>query len=135
MIETKVPKDIRVYKTKIMGPFTLRNIICLTIMGTLDLVIIKYFFAGLNLSRNQWVYMLMIIDCPIAAFGWIEVMGMPLERYLKIILITNFLSPTYRLITNKIYKYKKPEDPKSKKKKAKISKKVLKEHPEYIAYK
>ena len=136
MIETKVPKDIRVYETKIMGPFTLRNIICLTIMGVLDFFLYNTIFRDLKLSVNELIYILMIIDCPIAAIGWVKYMGMPIEQYLKIIITTNFLSPSYRLISNKIYEYKKVENSDDKKKKKKkITKKMINNHPEYIGYK
>ena len=36
MIETKVPKDIRVYKTKIIGPLSFRQLICLIVAVIVD---------------------------------------------------------------------------------------------------
>ena len=37
MIETKMPKDIRAYKTKLIGPFTGRQAICVVIAASYSL--------------------------------------------------------------------------------------------------
>ena len=36
MVETNIPKDIRVYKTRVVGPLTLRQLICLCVAAALD---------------------------------------------------------------------------------------------------
>ena len=38
MIETKMPKDIRAYKTKLIGPFTGRQAICVVIAGIVFII-------------------------------------------------------------------------------------------------
>ena len=39
MIETKMPKDIRSYKTKLIGPFTMRQLACIAVMGVVDIIL------------------------------------------------------------------------------------------------
>ena len=39
MIEAKMPKDIRVYETKLIGPLTLRQTICLCVAIFVDIVL------------------------------------------------------------------------------------------------
>lgn len=39
MIEAKMPKDIRVYETKLIGPLTLRQTICLCVAIFVDIIL------------------------------------------------------------------------------------------------
>ena len=102
MIETKVPKDIRAYKTKIIGPFSLRQLICLIVAAIVDGFV--YFGTqafGIELSINMMIYGVIFIDLPIFAF-MIEVEGLPMEVYLKEIILKQFTAKTKRTAETRI---------------------------------
>lgn len=96
MIEAKVPKDIRSYKTKMVGPLTLRQFLCIFIIGIMDFAIYSYIIKPLHINIDLLVYIFMFLDLPIAAFGWIEPMNMPLEKYLRKIIVNLFITPKNR---------------------------------------
>lgn len=129
MIETKVPKDISVYETKIAGPLTLRQLICLTVSVIID-YLVYVFVLDKFVSPDYYVYIFAMIDVPILAFTF-KPMGMKMEVYLKAVLKDNIVRPTKRIAINKLANTS--QNPV--KKKTKITKKILKEHPEYKAYK
>ena len=81
MIETKVPMDIRKYKSKFIGPFTTRQLICGIIAGCLDIVLYFLIVEPLGISLRPAIFLLVLVDCPILAFT-IEPLGMPMETYL-----------------------------------------------------
>ena len=82
MIETKVPKDIRVYETKIIGPFSLRQAVCFLLLIFLDILIYSFMINPFSISADYAVYLLCLVDIPVAAFGFVKVMGVPREKYL-----------------------------------------------------
>ena len=138
MIETKVPKDIRSYETKIIGPFTMRQTIAIGIMVLVDILLFLWVLRPMKVSANAMVYVLMFFDIPVAAFGFIKVMGMPLEKYLRSYIIYTLLAPAKRgeepVFIKKTDLLKAPAETGSSKKKKPLSKKDLAEHPEYRPY-
>lgn len=96
MIETKMPKDIRTYKTKLIGPFTMRQIICVAVMTVVDITLYALVIQPFQLSTEFIIYGLILVDVPIGAFGWIEPQGLPLEKYLKNVLLRSFIAPVNR---------------------------------------
>lgn len=133
MIETKVPKDIRVYETKLIGPFTARQFVCLVITGVFDVFAYSVVFKPLNLSSDFLIYAVLFVDLPLIAFGWVKPMGIPLERYLKMLIVTNFLSPRKRTAKNKIAMINVAQVMSKKQLKIhnKKVKRVLKKNPKY----
>lgn len=129
MIETKVPKDIRVYETKIIGPFSLRQAVCFLLLIFLDILIYSFVINPFSISADYAVYLLCLVDIPVAAFGFVKVMGVPLEKYLGSVIKSSFLSPTGRKLERRVVHEKN-----RKKKKKKISGKDRKAHPEYRPY-
>lgn len=103
MIEVKVPKDIRTYKTKVIGPFTVRQGVCLVIMAIVDYLFYKFLFQNLGLELDYFIYFGVFIDVPIAIFGWLEPYDMKMEQYLKKVILRSFLAPVKRKSSNKIY--------------------------------
>lgn len=79
MIEREVLQDIRKYKKKVIGPFSLREIICLGL--ALIVCIPTYFFLSKYLVRNAVLFIIMLIATPFLLCGWKEMYGMPFERY------------------------------------------------------
>ena len=136
MVETKVPKDIRSYKTKIIGPLSLRQLICLILAVILDGL--AYFVAqslDIKLSINLIIYGVMFLDLPILAF-MIEVEGLALEVYLQKILFKQFSVKTKRVAETRINT--KPElKPMSKKELKNYQNKqksIQRKHPELKSY-
>ena len=120
MIETKMPKDIRIYKTKVIGPFTLRQSLCILLMIGLDVFLYSAIIKPLSLPMEFIVYGFMLIDVPISAFGWFEPMGMPLENYIRDVILRAYIAPTKRKVVSVV---KMPKNTKSGKTKATKAKK------------
>lgn len=136
MIETKVPKDIRSYKTKIIGPFSLRQLICLVVAILVDgLAYLIISSMGIKLSMNLVIYGVMFIDLPILAFI-IEPQGMPMEKYIQKVLLTGFLKPSKRKAETLLYEDQKKTPLTKKEKKERIKKinAVGRKHPELKAF-
>lgn len=120
MIETKMPKDIRSYKTKLIGPFTMRQIICVAVMAVVDFILYALVIQPFQLQAEFIIYGLIFVDVPIGAFGWIEPQGLPLEKYLKDVLLRSFIAPVKRKPQRILYEERlSAEKPKGTKKKAK----------------
>ena len=94
MIEVKVPKDILKYKTRLVGPFTSRQILCLGIALAFDVLFYKLAYQPLGMPVEFLFYVILFLDIPIMAFGYCTPMDLPLEKYLKILVQTKFLAPS-----------------------------------------
>ena len=120
MIESKMPKDIRAYKTKLIGPFSGRQLICIGIMLAVDFLLFQLIILPMELPLEFVIYGLVFIDVPIGAFGWVEINGMPLETYIKEVVLKMVLAPAKRKPKHIIYEEKTNiPDKKAKKKKKK----------------
>lgn len=137
MIEMEIPKDIRKYESKLIGPFSTRQTVCVVAAGVFALILGK----GFTFLPTDMKYMLIGVLCvPILAFGWIKPYGMKLEQFLSTAITTTLLSPKKRLyMTNNIYMSRaKPigmvtlNPPKKKKDK---KEKPRAKSAEYISYK
>lgn len=94
MIEIQIPKDIRKYEAKLIGPFTLRQLICF-ILGCIVAYVVYTLMSKINLSEDA-MPIAMVSCAPVLAFGWIKPYGMPLEKFLQTALISTLLAPTER---------------------------------------
>ena len=82
MIEIEVNQDIREYKTKLIGPFTTRQVICLILGGTT--VIGAYNLLQPYLTSDTTTFVCMILAVPfILMSGIFEPHGMKMEDFLK----------------------------------------------------
>ena len=136
MIEFKVPKDIRVYETKVFGPLTLRQTLCVLGMIVFDLTVYFGVLKPLHLKVELAIYLFLIPNVLIGLFGWMKPNGVPFEKWLKGFLINTFIAPTRRKVSNVIVKMEAPKISKKEAKKAeKNLKKEVKNHPEWKAYK
>lgn len=102
MIERKVPKDIRNYKTKVLGPFTVRQLICVGVMIVIDIILYMTVYDFFNLTPDSFMYVVFAFDTVIAAF-MLEPAGLPMEKYLMKIILPNFTNPKSRKMKNKFY--------------------------------
>lgn len=123
MIEIEVNQDIREYKTKLIGPFTTRQVICLILGGTT--VISAYNLLQPYLTSDTTTFVCMILAVPfILMSGIFEPHGMKMEDFLRASFVSLVLSPTVRKyeLENSYNKQLMEERKKKKKKKRKKSK-------------
>ena len=135
-VETKVPKDIRVYKESVLGPFTFRQVICIGVALVTDIVFYKFLCGPLHMSLNTMIYFLIFADVPIMAFS-VDSQGVPMEQYFKNVVLRSFITPRYRR-TKKVLNEsaeRKALSSKEQKKLNKRMKKILKEQPDLTPYK
>lgn len=135
MIQVNVPKDIRSYKTKIIGPFSLRQLIAVAFTLAVDLGLYNFIFRPMEIPNEWLIYAICFVSLPPLAFGFIEIMGMPLEKYITVWFYTymTILFFDKRKAEN-VVERKMPDKTEDKKNKKKITKKEMMEHPEYHAY-
>lgn len=137
MIETKVPKDVRAYKTKIIGPFTLRQIVCFVAAALFDGIIYLLSVAfGIELNMQIVIYGLIFINMPILMFV-LEPQGMPMEQFLSKVVFMNFVKPNKRKAEKLLFEeQKKPAlTKKQKKEREKTINQIGHKNPSLRAYK
>lgn len=88
MIEVKVPKEIRKYKEKILGGFSLRQLFFLIITGSI--VIPIYLYLKNYLGDDITGYVIMIIAVPLLLAGFYEKDGLTFEKYIGYFIRFNF---------------------------------------------
>ena len=105
MIEIEIPQDISKYESKLIGPFTTRQTIC--VVG-LAVGCISSFFA---------------VSSPFALIGWYKPYGMHFEKFAKSVFVSLILAPAKRLykIDNVYDRFDKMIDAEEKAKLAKES--------------
>lgn len=98
-IEMEIPKDIRKYKKKLVGPLTARQTlfsIPAIVFGGLVFYAFKDVFQG-----DVHIFLTILTALPFLMLGWIEVYGMPLERFIKTAFVSTILSPANRKYVTK----------------------------------
>ena len=118
MIETMVPKDVRKYETKILGPLTARNAIAVGVACLFDFILWKTVIKPFDVPPNFIMYILILVDLPILAIGFIQMQGLPFEKYMKSYIRNVFIMPKKRKAKNTIIKNEKKAILSSKEKKA-----------------
>lgn len=94
-IEIKIPKEINRYEAKFIGPFSLRQTICLVtcLPAGVGLYLLAKPYVGTDLAG-------MFVAPPAVIgylFGWYKPYGMRFEKYLRSVFISSFLAPSKRL--------------------------------------
>lgn len=92
MLEIQMPKDIKTFEPKILGPLTLRQMACLGIACT-------YGIPFILLTHGSIVARVMIglgLMLPVLLCGWLKIYNEPFEKFVKIIIINKFIKPTKR---------------------------------------
>lgn len=95
MIEREIPKDVRKYKKKFVGPLSMRQTLC-TAPGV-ALGMLTYWGVSKIFEGDAKIIATLLVVFPFIAFGWIEVYKMPLEKFLKVAFNSMFISPHNRL--------------------------------------
>ena len=96
MIEVEMSKDIRDFQTKLIGPFTKRQLICIVI-GLAYGVPLFFIFGSTGMDIVLRVLIPVILMTPTIACGWVNLYGMPLEKFMVHIIKTVFFRPKRRL--------------------------------------
>lgn len=138
MLEAQIPKDIRKYESKMVGPFTLRQLICF-----IAAVVLAYFaYKGITSFSTADVAtpVCVLVAAPIIMVGWVKPYGMPMEKFIQTSFISTILAPKvrkyktknqYRLASTRLQKMEQKEY----KKRLKKDKKLAQENKKYQAYK
>jgi hypothetical protein len=84
-MEVQITQDIRKYKPKDLGPFSLREVGFLIVAGAIGLASYKFLKTGIQTS--------VIIAAPVLAFGFLKPFGLTLFQFLKTIIKEEFFSP------------------------------------------
>lgn len=135
IITTEVPRDIRKYKTTVMGPFSIRQTILIGVVVFIDISLYSLVRDTISLDNCRsliWAYF--FIDVPILAFSF-EPQGVSMEKFLKQIIYYNFLLPAKRKAKTAVSKRKKYNI--TRKEEKAITKKIAsltRTHPEFKSY-
>ena len=133
MIEGKVPKDILVYKTKIIGSLSFRQLICVLICVVVD-AFLYFVLSMFHLPSEIFITFGLVIDILIMMFS-VPHQGMYLEVYFKEVILWNINAPSIRLSGRKVETVNRIKDKEKPKTDKKRMEKLLKIHPEFIPYK
>lgn len=100
-IEIKIPKEVNRYEAKAIGPFTMRQLVCVLIclpIGVGIFVLLKPYlgtdlagFCVLPPAAVAWL------------FGWYKPYGMKFEKYMKTVFVNSFLAPSKRVYKTENY--------------------------------
>ena len=95
MLEIPILKEIRAYETKLVGPFSLRGLICMLVAtaGAYGSYFIQTKLIGLSQPVGQ---LILIAAIPGVLFLVLKPYGLPLEKYLKSSFIDAFVAPKQR---------------------------------------
>lgn len=133
MIETKVPKDIRRFKGKAIGPFNFRQVICIIIAIIFCFIIYSQFLKDSGLTSDVIFFVLITCALPILAFS-IEPDGMKMEDYIKTVLYKTIMYPNKRKNITVMSEKKETKKIEELKQINKEYEKSIKEHPEWKMY-
>ncbi len=101
--DVDIHRDVRDFEPKLVGQFTSRQVLCI-IAITAIFYAWKFFLVSiLGLTTISYLPACIPASIP-AAFGWGHlVLGMPVERYLKFILINNIFAKRHRVFRTHNY--------------------------------
>jgi len=95
MIENPIPADIRSFKTKVFGPLSLRQLICL--IADLILFFIVYFLVIRPMGLNYQAYVVIAVLTTVVTFAFsVEIGGVPMEVYIRQVIFRAILWPVKR---------------------------------------
>ncbi len=104
MIEIKIPKEIRDFKSKVIFNLTVRQIISLVVALIINVPL--YIFSKNLFGEDTAGWLIIIISAPIFLIGFVKKDGMSYEKYFLIMLRFNFLTPRIRKYkTENIFTY------------------------------
>lgn len=121
-IEREIPKDISKYEAKLIGPFTTRQVVC-GVPG-IGLALGSYFLLRPYISEDMCFFIALLVSLPLLLCAVAKPYGIPFEKYISIIFVSQVLAPKYRkYVTENTYKELEEIKTNNKKKKKKEKKK------------
>ena len=94
MIELKITKEIGDYEPKFIGPFTLRQSICIAVGAPICYFIYKTLSP--IMTADVAGFFCAIPGGIAALFGWVKPYGMKTEKFIQSVFVNMFLAPTNR---------------------------------------
>lgn len=101
MIEVKIPKEINRYETKAVGPFTLRQLLCIAIC--LPVGVGVYVLSKPHVGDSLAGFLVFIPGGIAYLFGWYKPYGMRFEKYMQTVFVGSFLAPNKRIYKTENY--------------------------------
>lgn len=94
-MDARIPKDINKYKDKYIAGLTLRQIISL---GVTLFIILPLWFYLRSLKINDEIigWIIVFISIPCFSIGWLELHGMPIDKYISKVFLYEYIFPTKR---------------------------------------
>lgn len=117
MIEVRIPKELDHYEAKVIGPFTLRQMVCL--VCALPLGVLLFNFTKGYFGMETAGFFCLIPGGIAFLFGWTKPYGMKFEVFLRSVLISTVLAPSkrkyktmnyYKLLMSKNYEEDDDDD-------------------------
>ena len=93
-IEIRIPKEINRYEAKFIGPFTLRQSVCLMI--ALPACVLLYNLLKPYVPLNMVGFVCLFPASIAFLFGWFKPYGMVFEKFLQSVFISAFVAPSKR---------------------------------------
>lgn len=128
MIQVQVPKDIRKFQTKAIGPFTLRQVVCL-ILGIVPAVLVAILVP---LGIEYKILIGMIFAIPIWLCGFLKIDGATPEVYVIRLIYKYFLTSPKRKVKYENTYREAFKSLKKKEEKEKLLQMTVKERKRYI---
>lgn len=130
MIEIEIPQDISKFETKLIGPFTTRQLLCFIGLVAGCVGSYKAVTAFLGDESSLKMIIPMIVAIPFALIGWYKPYGMNFEKFVSSTFVSMFLAPTKRVykIENTFDAFDKMIDDEEKAKFAKENPQIAKEN-------
>lgn len=94
MIQVEIPKDIRKYESKLIGPLTTRQTICFVIAAAI--AIFLYVFVGKYVTTDVLFFIIFVAVSPALLCGWVKPYGMACEQFVATAFVSLVLSPKIR---------------------------------------
>lgn len=98
-MEIFINKDIRKYKVKDVGPFTLGQVGGLTVAAIMGYGVyyLEKHFLHLEEINDLQIFSILIAAMPGIAFGFIKPYGLSFYKFLKTVFFENFVNPKVRI--------------------------------------
>lgn len=130
-IEREVPKDISRYESKLIGPFTTRQVLCGA--PAVALAVGSYFLLRNYVSEDVVFFVAFLVAMPLLLCGWAKPYGIPLEKYVSIVFVSQVLAPKHRkYVTENTYQEDVSQKQKPKKQKKKKNDAYTGEYQPYL---
>ena len=95
MIEAKVPRDIRNYEVKMVGPLTTRQVILFLAAVVLDAIAYFFVLKPMQVPTDVLVYLIIFLDVPIMAFSY-KPYGIKMEDFIRMTMERVVMAPRDR---------------------------------------